>query len=284
MTSKTLLLGSTGFLGRELQAALAQASCLLAPTKSELDVTDGAALRDYIFKHQPATIINAVGLVGTKAGTAQPELAQQLNSDLPQALAEIASQIERCTLVHFSTLEVYGPVKPEHGQAYYTEDSPTRPKSVYAKTKLEGDLAIASTAPHYLIFRLSPLYDGNRLFAVEEREPIVIGAPTAVQYVANTVVRSLGRIERRVLRVHSGIYHLSSKGDADWQTFYREVTLQRQQPGLLGAVSAPTLVAVGPKLSVEKVENAFCLFVPSWQSQLKTYLKQREHSVLSNKA
>ena len=283
MTSKILLLGSTGFLGRELKAALAQAPCLLAPTKSELDVTDTAALHDYILRHQPATIINAVGLTGTQAASDHPELAQQLNSELPQALAELANQLEKCTLVHFSTLEVYGPVKPEHGQAYYTEDSPTRPKTVYAKTKLQGDLAVSSTATHYLIFRLSPLYDGERLFAVEEREPIVIGAPTAVQYVANTVVRSLGRIERRVLRVHSGIYHLSSKGDADWQTFYREVTLQRQTPGLLGQAT-PTLVAVGPKLSVEKVENAFCLFVPSWQSQLKTFLRNREQVKESNQA
>lgn len=284
MTSKTLLLGSTGFLGRELKAALAQAPCLLAPTRSELDVTDTTALRDYILSHQPTTIINAVGLSGTKAASSQPDLAQQLNCDLPQTLAELSNEIGQCTLVHFSTLEVYGPVKPEHGQAYYTEDSPARPKSVYAKTKLDGDLAIASTASHYLIFRLSPLYNGQRLFVVEEHEPIVLGAPTAVQYVANTVVRSLGRIERRVLRVHSGIYHLSSKGDADWQTFYREVTLQRQQPGLLGELTAPALVAVGPKLSVEKVEDAFCLFVPSWQSQLKTFLKHHEPAKDSNQA
>lgn len=281
MTNKTLLLGSTGFLGRELKAALTQTPNLLAPSRDILDVTNSDALRDYIQTHQPATIINAIGLTGTQQATEQPELAQRLNSQLPQELAEVANQIDNCNLVHFSTLDVYGNAKPEYGMPYYTEESPTKPKTVYAKTKLDGDLAVTSTAKQFLIFRLSPLYDPNRLFAIEEREPITLGAPTAVPYIANTVVRSLGRIERRLLRVHSGIYHLSSKGEADWQTFYREVSLQREKPGILSGAS-PGLVAVGPKLSVDKVEDSFCLFVPSWQSQLKTYLNIHDQAANSN--
>ncbi|MCC5879773.1 MAG: NAD(P)-dependent oxidoreductase [Idiomarina sp.] len=276
MTRKTLLLGSTGFLGRELLAAFAHAPHVLAPTRDELDVTDSAALREYILAEQPSTIINAVGACGVSKCESNPELAQQLNSGYVQVLADAARMVAGCTLVHFSTLEVYGDVKPQHGQAYYNEDCPTSPHSIYAKTKLQGDLAIASTAPHYLIFRLSSLYDAYRLFAVEERDPISLGAPTAVQYVANTVVRGLARIERRVLKVHSGVYHLSAKGDSDWQTFYREVSLQRQKSRILGTPESPALVTTGPKLSVEKIENAFCLFIPSWQSQLKTHLTQSD--------
>lgn len=281
MINKTLLLGSTGFLGSELKAALPQTPNLLAPTRGMLDVTDSAALRDYILTHRPSTIINAVGLAGTQQADQQPALAKRLNSELPQRLAEVTNQIENCNLIHFSTLDVYGNAKPEFGMAYYTEENPTQPATLYAQTKLDGDLAVVNTAKNYLIFRLSPLYNANRLFVIEERDPVRLGAPTAVQYVANTVVRSLDRIHRRVLRVHSGIYHLSSKGDADWQTFYREVSLQREKPGILGGAS-PGLVAMGPKLCVDKVEDTFCLFVPSWQSQLKTYLKIHDQAANGN--
>lgn len=270
MAKKILLLGSTGMLGRALSAALASYTSVLTPTRRELNLTDFDALERYVTAHRPDVIINAAALTGIEACEQDQQLADQLNAELPSKLAQLSQSLD-ALLVHFSGLDVYGEVLPQHGQAQVNESSSTDPRSYYARNKLAGDVAVQTLGGEYLIFRLSGLYCRNDLNVKCERSPLLLGAPTSAMYVATTVVRSMERVFRRVIRFHPGIYNLSAKGDADWQEFYRELTTLRQNYRRLNG--SPKLIECGSRISVEKVENAFCILVPSWQAQLKTFLE-----------
>lgn len=269
MMKKAILLGATGLLGRELKAAMETNLQLLAPNRQSLDVTDSKALRDYLQNEQPDTIINAVGLRGVKRCDADPELAHQLNTQLPEVLADYCNK-HQTRLVHFSCANVYGPVSAAGD--LIEENTATNPQSVYARTKLKGDLAIEQNCVNYLIFRLSGLYDRHVLTQLDERDPIIVGAPTTAFYVADTVARSLSRIERQVIRVHSGVYHLCTKGGADWHALNQEAASLKGSTGIFKVPVNDQSIPLAPSLSLAKVEGTFCLSIPEWRAQLRTTL------------
>lgn len=267
MKEKIVLLGSTGTLGRALREALPPSCTILTPTRRELDLTDFNAVTSYFELHKPTIIINAAGLARVHACEQNKELADKLNTELPACLAQLSTQLG-AALVHFSCVDVYGDVLPRHGLALCCEQSRTDPKTYYARSKLAGDWAIQAQAQDYLIFRLSGVYCSTDLAIKSEHDALNLGAPTSADYVAATIVRSLDRLYRRVIRFHPGVYNFTTKGHADWNDFYRELSVLRKNYRLLN--SSPRLVEQGSRISVEKLENAFCIQVPTWQSQLKS--------------
>lgn len=267
MRKKIVLLGSTGQLGRALDSALSRSNIVITPTRRELDLTDLQMVEEYLDLHKPDLIINSAGYTRVQPCEENSDLANQLNTELPAGIARIATKLN-ALLVHFSCLSVHGEVLPQHGQAICNENSATNPKTHYARSKLAGDWAIQAQAQNYLIFRLSGLYSSTDLSVKTERDALQLGAPTCVDYVAATVVRSLERIYRRVIRFRPGVYNLSAKGHADWTDFYNEISSLQQSYQVLN--SSPRLVEQGSRICVEKVENTFCILVPSWKAQLKS--------------
>lgn len=274
MIKKVLLLGASGLLGRELHRELSSTAIpLLAPSKHTLNISDETVLISYLEKHKPDIIINAIGLHGIQQNDTKPDLSKSLNVDLPRILASYTKASGSCNLIHFSTVEVYGCNENAALSKVYTEDSAVKPKCLYTQNKLKGEVAVQENCNDYLIFRLGALYDQRQLYQSGARDPITIGAPTSAQYVAYTIARSISRIGRRVIKTHPGIYNLSCKGDADWQAFAREVAAQREKMRVLEPNKG--LITVGPRLSLDKAENTFCLFLPTWQALLKSVLAER---------
>lgn len=269
MKKKSLLLGATGLLGSQLKVALEPETQLLTPDSHSLDVTDLSSLRSYLEQERPSIIINAIGLHGVTRCEANIQLAKALNRNLPEALADYC-KAHKARLIHFSCADVYGP--EQTNEKLLDETTATNPQSIYAQTKLLGDQAIQQYCDDYLIFRLSALYDSQALQQTEHRDPILAGAPTAAFYVAETVARSLSRIDRQVLRVHPGIYHLCAKGGTDWDTFNQEVIELKNTSSVLSKSPIGAVSSAGPSLNLAKVEDAFCLSVPEWRAQLRSIL------------
>ncbi|MGX5913496.1 SDR family oxidoreductase [Aliidiomarina sp. Khilg15.8] len=259
---KILLLGGTGLLGQALQHELPGLGEVVAPRRRDLDLSNVEQLHTYLITTRPDLIVNAAALNGETNNESNVEQARLMNVKVPEVLAKFAAQ-QDIRLVHFSTAQVY------HNQAkgLITETTETKPFTAFGKHKLEGDKAIIANCDNHLIFRLTALYDENDICPEKlPAEPVYLGAPTSAQYVAGNVTRSLSRLYRRVLREQPGVYHLAAKGEANWQEFSRE--LQRQRKSQVIASS----IAAAPKFSVEKAEDNFCLFIPSWQAQLQTSL------------
>ena len=106
-------------------------------------------IKQRIHTISPDLIIHCAALANLEAAEADPELATQLNSEVPGILAGIASK-QSIQFIHISTDAVFD----GQNSACQEDDDPS-PVSVYARTKLEGENAVRAVNPHALIARVT---------------------------------------------------------------------------------------------------------------------------------
>jgi dTDP-4-dehydrorhamnose reductase len=107
------------------------------------------AVEALIDKVEPDWVIHCAALANLEACEANPQLAHQLNSELPGKLAAIVAR-GGARLLHVSTDAVFDGTRGDYNEA----DIPN-PLSVYAQTKLAGEYAVAEANPDAIIARLN---------------------------------------------------------------------------------------------------------------------------------
>lgn len=140
-----LLTGGTGLLGTEL---LKLGVDLIAPRRSQLDITDGSAVAEYVNKLSPDVIIHAAAVTDNRDIEADPSEALDVNIKGTANLAQ-ACLGSQTRLVFISSDYVY-----EGGHGNYMESDPVLPSNLYAWTKLAGEAAVRAV-PDHLIIRTS---------------------------------------------------------------------------------------------------------------------------------
>jgi dTDP-4-dehydrorhamnose reductase len=113
------------------------------------DLLTPGILEGLLDRTQPDWIIHCAALADLDACEEAPELAWRLNAELPGKLARLASR-GGARLVHISTDAVFN---GESGN--YTEEDVPNPRSVYARTKLEGERRVSEANPEALIARVN---------------------------------------------------------------------------------------------------------------------------------
>ncbi|WP_027962459.1 dTDP-4-dehydrorhamnose reductase [Halomonas halodenitrificans] len=292
---KILVTGGNGQVGFELKRQLCLLGEVLAPERTELDLADAAAVDQWLEAHQPTLIVNAAAYTAVDKAEEEPELARRLNAELPAQLAAYSAARDQW-LVHYSTDYVY----PGSGEAPWQEESATGPLGVYGQTKLAGDEAVQASGCEHLIFRASWVYSarGNNFMKTmlrlgRERDALKvvsdqIGAPTPARLIAQVTALALHGLpltpHDSPLSPHpkmSGIYHLAPRGETSWQGFASEIFRQASAMGEELAITpdsvAPIPTAEYPtpaqrplnsRLSLDKLEQALGIQLPSWQEQL----------------
>src|SRR5262245_2484841 len=129
---KVLITGGRGQVATDLVTVLRERYAVLAPGKSELDITRpdhiAAVLRDF----GPQVLVNAAAFTKVDACETQAELAMRVNAEGPALLAAACRELG-VTLVQLSTDYVFDGAKPA-GEAYAEPDAPA-PLSVYGRSK-----------------------------------------------------------------------------------------------------------------------------------------------------
>jgi dTDP-4-dehydrorhamnose reductase len=98
---------------------------------------------------RPVAIIHCAALTDVDLCETHPEEAYQANSVLPGRLARAAAG-RGVRFVHISTDSVF-----DGQRGCYTEEDEPRPINTYARTKLEGERAVAGANPDALIARVN---------------------------------------------------------------------------------------------------------------------------------
>jgi dTDP-4-dehydrorhamnose reductase len=98
---------------------------------------------------QPDWVIHCAALANLDDCEKDPVQAQKLNTDVPRKLAEIVAR-GGARLLHVSTDAVFDGLRGD-----YTEEDIPNPLSVYARTKLDGERAVAEANPAAIVARVN---------------------------------------------------------------------------------------------------------------------------------
>ena len=225
--------GAAGQIGYEAVRELEPLGKVVGLTRADLDLTDGAAIRDTMRRLRPRVIVNAAAYTAVDRAETEREVASVINADAPGILAEEAQRLGGL-LVHYSTDYVFD----GHKRSPYVESDPTNPLSVYGATKLAGEQAIQAVGGIYVILRTSWVYGARgtnfvrtMLRLAREREELrvvndQVGAPTWSRSIASMTADIVGYELARGDEFGDGVaglYHVSAAGETTWYDFARYI-------------------------------------------------------------
>lgn len=215
-----MICGAGGQLGQKLIGAAKAAPLdwrIFAYNRSSLDITKPDDLRVALSEAQPDICFNAAAYTAVDRAESEPEKARAVNVEGARRLAASCHEAG-VQFVHFSTDYVYadGPNRP------LSESDPTNGNSVYARTKLEGEIAVMQQHPDAYILRTSWVYAEygenfvrTMLRLGRERDDLGIvadqvGSPTYAADLATVAV------ELATCGPAPGIYNFSNSGVCSW--------------------------------------------------------------------
>jgi dTDP-4-dehydrorhamnose reductase len=156
MTSKTIVLGASGFLGSHfIQHEYPEVYQFRTKPESSiphlliLDPWKTDELEKVIVNHELDSLINCIALANIEDCESNEAKAFEINSELPRRLAELCKR-RSVHLVHVSTDAVL-----QDAKGLLDEGSLTNPKSVYGKSKLLGEEQVLKTSPLFTVARVN---------------------------------------------------------------------------------------------------------------------------------
>jgi len=269
-----LITGSKGQLGTELGKLLPEA---LAVDSHELDITDAAAVQNYVQQHAVDCIINCAAYTAVDMAEEDTERAFAVNA---VGVANLAAS--GAAVVHISTDYVFD------GRGYrpYTPQDEPNPLSVYGTSKLAGEQALMELAETALIIRTAWLYSPHgknfvktmlRLGAERSELNVVcdqIGTPTSAADLASAIAQILPQLKPGTKR----IYHFTDEGVCSWYDFAVEIMAQAGLPCKVNPILSsqyPTK-AQRPFYSVldkSALRADFGIRIPHWKTSLAACLQ-----------
>jgi dTDP-4-dehydrorhamnose reductase len=305
--ARILVTGGSGQVGGELVRALAALGEVVAPWRTELDLSDEASVRAMVRQIKPRWIVNPGAYTAVDRAESEPELAYAVNATAVRALGEEAKAIG-AAVVHFSTDYVFD----GQGATPYMEGDPVHPTSVYGASKLAGEQELARSGAAHLIFRTSWVYGATGknflltiLKAARERDRLRVvadqhGAPTWSRDLARMTAHVIGECERRSagsgtrdgfaglldgVAQLGGVYHAAGAGETTWHGFAAEAVRQQAErtPEIRMAEIDPIATVEYPtparrpansRLDCRKLKETFGWSMMRWEESLRAVLAE----------
>lgn len=155
---KILVTGSAGFVGTATLAELAGHEVVEYDLMGGRDIRDEAQLADVVLAHAPHRILHLAAIARFADADRDPLLAHSTNVLGTQAVVKVASRYH-VPLVYASTGSVYMPISEEPP---ITEDFAVAGNSIYAVTKLLGELHVRQSSAPWMILRYAHLYGAEK--------------------------------------------------------------------------------------------------------------------------
>jgi dTDP-4-dehydrorhamnose reductase len=276
-----LITGAGGLLGRALGSLLgASAWRVVQLARADLDITSEDRVREAIESHRPDVVFNCAATPDVDRCEREPEMAAEVNERGPRWLARHAGRAG-AEMVHVSTDYVFDGAK----EGFYTQEDTPNPLSVYARSKLAGEMAVREEAERFYIIRSSWIFGaGGKNFGSRVIELARAGARlkgVTDQISIPTYAPDLARrIEEIVnLRAH-GLYQVTNTGPTSWYEFAR---LALDMAGLGGVDIEPVTRAELGQVAPRPHNSAMRCLVSEkigleplghWRDSLPEFVKQ----------
>lgn len=295
---RILVTGRDGQVGRELVRSLARLGDVIATGREDLDLTSDASIRRRVLGVRPALIVNAAAYTAVDRAENEPDLARRINADAVATLAAAAKEVG-AAIIHYSTDYVFDGAKATP----YSEDDATHPLSVYGKTKLAGELAVAASGIPYLILRTSWVYgtEGRNFLltilrlATEKPELRIVddqvGAPTWSRDIAIATATIAQHWQKGGFgSARAGVYHMAATGRTSWYGFaaeairLRSLSSSREKFARLVPIASaeyptPAERPQNSQLNTGKLAHTFDCKLPDWKASLASCIDMLETDV-----
>lgn len=281
---KVVITGAEGQLGRALTALAPADTTVHAVSHQQLDIAETPAVESFLRERRPDVVINAAGFTRVDDAEKERQAAERANATGPAVLAA-ACRGSGAWLLQVSTDYVFDGEQARP----YVPNARTNPLSVYGRTKLQGEQAVARELPsRSTVVRTSWLYSAHgrnfcttmlRLMRSRPQLTVVsdqFGAPTS----ATGLALALWAFTRRQV---CGLYHWCDSGIASWYDFAVAIAEDAVALGILGSsppilpiasANYPTAARRPPFSLLDKsdTERLLAVAAPHWRRALRDTL------------
>ncbi len=157
---RLLITGASGLLGLNLALDAGHSHEIVGVDRNTLtsvpfktihaDLLAPRAVKRVLSESDPELVIHCAAMADVDECEAKPDLARQMNTELPAQLADACAR-RKVRLVHISTDAVFDGQK----EGSYSEEDAATPSSVYSKTKYEGEQAVLAINPLAIVARVN---------------------------------------------------------------------------------------------------------------------------------
>ncbi|WFS25125.1 dTDP-4-dehydrorhamnose reductase [Rhizobium rhododendri] len=254
---------------------------IVAVGRPELDLADKESIRTALVALKPDAIVSAAAYTAVDKAESEAAAAFAINADGPAAIAAVAEELG-IPVVHLSTDYVF----PGDKNGFYVETDETGPTSVYGKSKLAGEQAIAAATANHAILRTAWVYSPyganfvkTMLRLAETRDAINVvadqqGTPTSALDIADAVIAIAQRLVKDADPKLRGVFHLTGSGEATWAEFAEEIFANLHQKtgkavtvGRITTADYPTPASrpANSRLSNGKLNDIYAIVLPDWR-------------------
>ena len=251
-----------------------------------MDITDAEAVDRIITEAKPDVVIHCAAwtAVDLAEDDDKVDAVRRVNVDGTKNIANVCKKLD-CKMLYLSTDYVFD---GQGDKPWDPDCKDYKPLNVYGQTKLDGELAVASTLEKYFIVRIAWVFGLNgknfikTMLNVGKTHDTVrvvndqIGTPTYTYDLARLLV-DMNETEKY------GYYHATNEGGyISWYDFTKEIY---RQAGYKTEVVPVTTAeydlskAARPfnsRLDKSKLVKAGFTPLPTWQDALSRYLKEIE--------
>jgi dTDP-4-dehydrorhamnose reductase len=276
---KIMIIGATGLLGKPLMRQWTGAE-LMGTGSRDLDIRDGARVREFIGRIKPEWIVLAAAYTDVDGCEKNPALAFAVNRDGAVKVAK-AAKLAGAKLLFLSSDYVFDGTK----STPYEINDARNPQSVYGRSKAEAELRLLEILPDACIVRTSWLFGAGgkcfpdtilKLAATRPQLEVVNdqrGCPTYTVDLAAAIIALCGKNA-------AGLVHASNAGECTWFDFAREIVSRAGLNTEVRPVNSAHMARPAPRPAYSVLSTTslhrYGIEMPDWKDALRCYLDERQ--------
>lgn len=275
-----LVTGVNGQLGYDVVKVLKERNTeCLGIDREELDITDAEAVKKYIVRLKPEAVIHCAAYTAVDKAEDEDEVCKKVNVYGTENIAKACKAIDS-KMIYISTDYVFSGA----GDEAFDIDGDINPRSVYGKTKYEGELKVKEILNKYFIVRISWVFgiNGNnfvktmlRLGKEKESLNVVcdqIGSPTYTADLAPLLCDM-------VVSEKYGVYHATNEGFCSWAEFAQAIMDKSELSCKINPIPTSEYQTKAERPLNSRLSKRFLLdngfkVLPAWKDSLNRYLKE----------
>lgn len=278
---RLVVTGREGQVVRSLLERGQEAFEIVALGRPDLDLCQPERIEAALRQAGADVIVSAAAYTAVDRAESDEETAHKVNAVAPGKIAAAAARLD-VPVIHLSTDYVFDGNKP----APYLETDPVGPTSVYGRTKLAGERAVADATDNHVILRTAWVYSPfgrnflkTMLHLAESRDHIdvvddQIGNPTSALDMVGGILAVAGNLLASDAANLRGLFHMAGAGSASWADFAMEIfaasgrcggptTTVERIPS--SAYPMPACRPHNSRLDCGKLERIYGVRLPGWR-------------------